>query len=156
MISNVIVTNRDDAGWIVKDLIKSGKNVCWITICNTQAKPLINKSNKHILVCKFADIPTNPSTPNQARKIKNFIMNHHINMIQEFVLVINCHAGISRSAAIGMFCQQNLNLNVKFGKECFPNSGVMKALKVKNTASLTSIDFGQFQWDEEKGIWLLK
>lgn len=129
MISNVIVTNRDDAPQIIKDLSLNNM-IAWITICSKRDRPLISHSNKHTLVCKFDDISINPITHSQARKIKNFILNHHINMMKDFILVINCRMGISRSAGVGMFCKHNLNLNVNFGPETFPNNGVMKSLGV--------------------------
>ena len=129
MISRVIVTNRADAPMVVRHCKEQGPT-CWITICNPTAHPLVQRSSKHILVCKFNDVPGNPITNRQKRKIKNFIMNHHVNMKEHFTLVINCHAGISRSAGVGAFCKHNLGIPVAFGPETFPNVGVMQALGV--------------------------
>ncbi len=133
MIILAIVTNRHETLDIIQELKNQGKNVCWISICNTYSFPLKCRSNKHTLILKFDDIHINPITIRQKRKIKNFIINHHKNMKDDYVLIINCHAGISRSAAIGMFCKYNLGINVQFRKETFPNTGVMLALGVNRT-----------------------
>ena len=78
-------------------------------------------------------------------------MNHHVNMIQDFVLVVNCHAGISRSSAVGMFCQHNLNIPVQFGKETFPNAGVMQSLGVN--PKYWTVILNQAIWDDEHAMW---
>jgi hypothetical protein len=142
-IEQVVVTSREDAQPTISHLRDGlGKRVCWITVCNrfggtdsTSHVPLVRKSQKHILVMKFQDVNINPITKNQARKIKNFILNHHLNQPKDsvsFVLVINCRAGISRSTAIGKFCELTLNLPVEYKQlqfqDIYPNSGVMEAL----------------------------
>ncbi len=131
MISNVVVTNREDAPGLVAELSVDGNNVAWVTIANKRSSALA-RSSKRVLSLKFDDIPEFPVTKNQARKIKNFIVNLHVNNKKSFTLVVNCHAGISRSAAVGVFCRNNLGVPVQFGIETFPNAGVMRALKVQN------------------------
>lgn len=130
MISQVIITNRDDAKNTIRTIELTGIKTCWITISNTFSSSLVKASKKHILNMKFNDIRVDPITKNQTRKIKNFIFNHHLNMKDTYFLVINCHAGISRSAGIGMFCKQILDLPVEFQNEPFPNEGVMKSLGI--------------------------
>ena len=133
MITNVLITNRGEAPSLVQSLVEKGNKTCWITISSKNSKPLCNRSNKTTLVVKFDDVLTDPITKNQVRKIKNFIANHHINSAEEKILVINCHAGISRSAAIGMWCLHVLGLRVQFGKETRPNVSVMKHFNIPAT-----------------------
>ena len=134
MIREVFVTNAVDVKPLVKNLRDKGENVCWITISNTSdsAGRIIKGqgSNKDLLVMRFEDVPVNPLTPRQARKIKNFVFNHHINSSENWILVVNCIAGISRSAAIGRFCEKKLSIPVNFWTEPFPNRGVLSALGI--------------------------
>jgi len=128
-IKRVVVTNRGDVKDVMTALKKEqGELVCWITIANPDAPALIKRSCKRVLSLKFWDILSQPVTKRQVRKIKGFISNHIHNIQGDYVLVINCHAGISRSAAIGKFCEMVHNLPVQFGPECYPNPGVLKAL----------------------------
>lgn len=134
MIKEVFVTNAADAKPLVKELRNKAENVCWITIsnaCDSGGRIIGGQgSNKDLLVMRFDDIPVNPITHKQARKIKNFVFNHHINSPKNWILVLNCIAGISRSAAIGRFCEKKLNLSVNFWTEPHPNKGVLLALGV--------------------------
>ena len=154
MIINVIITNRTDAQDVVNRCRAKGPT-CWITICNERSHPLVPGSDNHTLVCKFQDVPSNPLTANQSRKIKSFIGNHHKNIPREFTLVVNCHAGISRSAAVGMFCKHNLKIPVEFGPETFPNRGVMEALGVNPIFWATQTNDALANWIEEQAVWEL-
>lgn len=127
MISSVVVCDRTSA----KETWSTfGPNDIWITICSIRSAPLVNRSSKRVLVVKCDDIKKSPLTQNQARRIKNFILNHHKNNSNKVKLLINCIAGQSRSVAIGFFCQFNLNLQVEFREKQFPNEGIMQALNV--------------------------
>lgn len=136
-----IVTNRAKTKQLVNVLLLQNFNVCWITICNVHATPLVVRSNKHTLVCKFDDIRDSKDkcsvNDNQVRKIKNFILNHQINNKKKFVLVVNCFAGQSRSVAIGEFVNNNMGIPVVFTEpEWNPNVLLLKKLKVKLLTSL--------------------
>lgn len=127
-IQSVCVCSRESAleFWNTLEAPK-----CWITICSQRSKPLVTHSTKDILVCKFDDINVNPLTKSQARKIKNFLLNKHLNSPKSWNLLINCRAGISRSTAIARFTEHNLNItNQTFEQQPFPNRAVMQALGV--------------------------
>jgi len=118
MIKQIIVTDRETAKVIVPQLKKLGEKVAWITIANDQKKRLVSGGNKHTLPLFFDDITDKTSrkafTKNLARKVKNFIFNHHINNSQEFILVVNCMAGVSRSSAIGKFAELKFGIPARF------------------------------------------
>lgn len=132
MIKEVFLSDYMNAKSLVKDLRNKGENVCWISISNASndgGRVFHNFGcNKHLLVMRFDDVPVNPITREQARKIKNFVFNHHKNSSKEWVLVVNCIMGISRSAAIGQFCEWKLKVPVHKKEEFFPNRGVLSAL----------------------------
>ena len=133
MITNAIVCSRQKAKEIVSGLLKTQTNVCWVTIANLNAQPLVRGKHKNILSMKFDDVisPIKGINPSQVRKLKNFLFNHHFNAPKtkpNWTCVINCHAGISRSAAIGMFLKETLDVNVTFIECPFPNSRVARLL----------------------------
>lgn len=133
MITSCIVAPRVSAKTIKTSLEAEGKNVCWITISGLRSKGLVTGSSKHILSMFFDDVahPSFGASKNHARKIKNFILNHHLNSEKKWVLLVNCIAGISRSAAIGMFVQTNLDINTTFIESCHPNKLLLQRLGVK-------------------------
>lgn len=118
MIKQIIVTDRNSVKAIILEQKRSGEKVAWITVANNQNQRLVSGGNKHTLPLFFDDITDKTSrkafTKNLARKVKNFIYNHHINSSQEFVLVVNCMAGISRSAAIGKFTELKFGIQAKY------------------------------------------
>jgi protein-tyrosine phosphatase len=140
MIKEAVVTNCIDATIAKSAFELQGKNVCWITISDPNAKQ-IRGSSKHVLVSKFYDRNVDPISPRQIRRIKNFIFNHHLNSKLEWILLINCFAGISRSAAIGMFCRQNLDIPVDFFEKISPNKKIMELFGVKNIPAQTIAGF---------------
>lgn len=133
MITSCIVAPRVSAKTIKASLEAEGKNVCWITISGFRSKGLVIGSSKHILSMFFDDVvhPSFGASHNKARKIKNFILNHHFNSKHEWVLLVNCIAGISRSAAVGMFVQNNLGVSTTFIESCHPNKLLLQRLGVK-------------------------
>ena len=133
MIEKCIISPRGMAKSIFLSLKEKRKNVCWITIANKDQISLVGGSSRHILSMHFDDVAVkaaNSINTNQARKIKNFIYNHHINSKQSWVLLVNCNAGISRSGAIGDFVACKLNVGVINVICPFPNKLVMKLLGV--------------------------
>lgn len=127
MITHVTIADKFDAKAIWSTF---NSDDIWITICCRKGTPLANRSSKRVLVMKFDDIKVNPLTHNQARRLKNFILNHHINNPKPIKLLVNCRAGQSRSVAVGFFCKFNLGIPVEFLNLQFPNDGVMNALNV--------------------------
>jgi uncharacterized radical SAM superfamily Fe-S cluster-containing enzyme len=116
----------------VKKLRSEGLNVAWISIANHSSGELLTRSSKHTLGLRFDDI-TDQNNPNaiskrHVRRIKNFVCNHHKNMKEKYVLVINCEAGISRSAAVGKYCEYVHNIPVANIMAPFPNKLVLLAL----------------------------
>lgn len=111
MISKVIVCNRNEA----PNLVKSLSCPLWLTITCTNHVPLVHKSSRDCLTMKFNDVVNGMGfiTRKQVNKIKKFISNGHKNNENEFVLVINCNAGKSRSVAVGMWCKHGLGLPVE-------------------------------------------
>lgn len=134
MITSCIVSSRAAARAIKTSLEENGSKVCWITISGLKTPGLVARSNKHILTMFFDDItsPIYGITSKQAKKIKDFIMNHHLNSPENWCCLINCIAGQSRSVAVGMFLQNNLGIETKFIESQHPNKLVLSRLKVKN------------------------
>lgn len=118
MVKQIIVTDRNTAKVIISILKQLGEKVAWITIANNQSQRLVSGGGRHTLPLFFKDIIDKKSkdafTKNLARKVKNFIFNHHINNSEEFTLVVNCMAGISRSAAIGKFAELRFGIPARF------------------------------------------
>lgn len=140
-IKKVIIANREDAPMLYNQHLNAD-NAYWLTISNIHAKPLVPASTKRIKVAKFDDIafPFRNNNSDVPRKLKTWICNLHFNKNNEanIVLIINCHAGISRSAAFGKFCQINLEIpEVEFRNETIykskvhPNRYILEELKVK-------------------------
>lgn len=139
MIEKVIVTSQEEANEISDSLKREGHFVIRICISSSQSKALFKGGGKDKLILHFADIEVanqkGSFRKNQARKIKNFILNHHKNSDKKMVLVINCVAGQSRSTAIGRFCE-SLGINTTYteleAKRCiFPNKLVLRLLKIR-------------------------
>lgn len=141
-IKKVIVANREDAPMLYNQHSNVG-NTYWLTISNIHAKPLVPASTKRIKVAKFDDIafPFRNNNSDVPRKLKTWICNLHFNKNNEtdIVLIINCHAGISRSAAFGKFCEINLEIpEVEFRNETIyksrihPSRYILEELKVKS------------------------
>lgn len=118
MITEVIVTDRDSSKAVRAELIAQGKNCAWISISDSPSEAVLRASNKNCLAIFFHDTrhraEKNAITKNQGRKLKNFIHNHHKNMNGDFVLVVNCRAGISRSTAVGKYCELVLGIPTRY------------------------------------------
>jgi predicted protein tyrosine phosphatase len=126
-ITKVFVVSRAMAPSFLASLKEEKQEACWITIANTRGKPLVRGSSKDVLSLMFDDDSVSFSA-NQARKTKNFIANHHKNSSRNKVLVVNCVAGISRSAAIGKFCEISLGIPSVYTQVIHPNIHVANRL----------------------------
>ena len=111
-----------------KDIIED--NIAWITIADPD-KEIINMEAKNKLCLKFSDIEE--ETDNEilfneklAKEIIDFIIKN-----KDKKFVVNCEAGISRSAAIGMFIEEFLNNETTIDKHIRfePNMFIFNTLK---------------------------
>ncbi len=88
-------------------------------------------------------------------KVKNFIFNHHINNSQEFILVVNCMAGVSRSAAVGKFAELKFGIPARYTeleakRMIAPNHLVLKLLGMEQYTKNDSLteyheDYGSYR-----------
>jgi predicted protein tyrosine phosphatase len=103
---------------LIKDLKLLNKKIAWITIADNQKLGLVRGGNKYVLPLYFEDVEKKAFkesfTKNQARKVKNFIINHHLNNKIELILFINCAAGVSRSTAIGKYAELKFNISTRY------------------------------------------
>lgn len=165
MIEQVIVTDRGSVEALIKELKQNGKKVIWITISDDQRSALRKGGGKDILVLHFHDIEAQKSysfTRNKARKVKNFIFNHHLNSKEVVTLVVNCRAGVSRSTAVGKFAEIALKIPARFTeleskRMIAPNRLVLKLLGLVEEArhdTLTQYheEFGYDNYTQVRGF----
>ena len=140
MITKVIVCNREQAPKLVVSLSMAR----WVTITCTNHFPLVHKSSRDTLSVKFNDHDfIGKITKKQVNKIKKFICNAHKNDDGEFVLVINCNAGRSRSVAVGMWCKHILGLPVEvWHDDPDPRRSIMEMFGVP-FSEFDNLDFGK-------------
>jgi predicted protein tyrosine phosphatase len=132
MITQGLVTDRQSAMSMFFSLKEKGNNVCWVTIANRNTRPLVFRGNKHVLSMHFDDVTSKIDgiSHDQFRKLKNFLWNHHINSNNSWICLINCHAGISRSAAVGEIIECKFRVPVTYLHTPFPNMRILNLFKI--------------------------
>lgn len=140
MTANVMVMGREELT-IFRISHPHLKNIAFISISDVGVPPLQFKEDEKFLTLQFNDEDWDDLTEEklnkgimfserQAKKILDFV-NKHKNNVDFFI--VNCHAGISRSGAVGLWLVRYLgNSEEEFFKKhpkVMPNQYVLNILE---------------------------
>lgn len=146
-IEKLCVCSRKDAERILPRLVVKLANqpensVAWVTISDKDVPPLKKPEglpSDRYLALQFEDWSYGAITVSQKEKLKTFLCNlqYNSNPKDNIFLLVNCMAGISRSVAIGKFCEQEFGVKAIYREEEFhghpicPNPGLLQELLSK-------------------------
>ena len=123
----------------VKNQLEKGGCVDWISIIfddvTEELYKKVKKMRPDVIVKLFSE--------KDAKLIIDFIEKHKDN-IEELTLIIHCHAGVSRSGAIGWFACNLLELDkdkfLQQNKTLYPNKYILQTIESLSGIKPTSED----------------
>lgn len=118
------------------DTVESFENIYIISFYESKENPYFYQTHHNVLSLQVDDIkePVSGLTlfdDNHAKQVINFLIN--LKFTDDFTLIIQCYAGVSRSGAVAEFARSLFHLNndefIKDNPNIYPNQYILEKLR---------------------------